>query len=74
MRCWSYIRCYACGVRIRELADDVVLTRQDDSEVRFYHVVGQCGLWARRTWVAEPGVWRYTRRPALDEGLEEEVA
>ena len=73
MRCRSYIHCYACGGRIRELADDVVLARKDGSEVRFYHV-GRCGLRARRTWVAEPGAWRYTRRPALDEGVEEEVA
>jgi len=33
VRCGSYINCYACGGRIREYADGIVLTRLDGSEL-----------------------------------------
>ncbi len=69
--CISYIDCYACGGRIREFDDDVVLTRRDGSERRFYHT--SCAHEARRVLFLEggAGTWGLTYRPAFDEGAEE---
>ncbi|HLM77056.1 MAG TPA: hypothetical protein VK361_01490 [Rubrobacteraceae bacterium] len=75
MICADYTRCYACGGRIREFADDVVLARRDGSELRFFHVA--CSPAAEHTYFIEGAcVWSIGYRPAFadDEDIREGTA
>jgi hypothetical protein len=63
----SYIRCAACSRTIPERADDIVLTRRDGTEKRFYCT--GCYDAAEEAILAEGKlrVWTITYGPAQEE-------
>ena len=62
----DHIRCPACSRNIREFADDLVLTKLDGTERRFYHT--HCSHAAERILFEEGrAIWRLTYRPALED-------
>ena len=72
MKCLSYIDCYTCGDRIREFADDIVLKRRDETEIRLYHV--GCSPEAERVYLADPAAWRLGYRQAFaDDDVADDV-
>lgn len=61
MKVIAHITCSSCHERIREFEPDIVLTRFDGSEKRFYHP--RCEEAARRVISEEgSGTWSLTHR------------
>jgi len=73
----DWLHCYACERRISEHSDDMVLANKRIGELRFFHAVGDCRMWASQSYFAlaeRDGHWRISERyaywsPEIAEGL-----
>ena len=70
----SYFHCASCSKAIPEFDDDIVLTRRDGSDMRFYHARQPCSHAAENTMFTEGRhLWRFVYRPAFEgDGVVEE--